>query len=240
MESSKVNSWLSSPIISCVHGFSTRHGGVSTSPYDSLNLGGSEDSLENILANRTLALQSFGFTLNELCYLKQVHGNHVCIAQHGIQEGDALVTNEKGKVLAVSAADCYPILFYDDINKVIGSAHAGWRGTVLRIAANTIDAMCELGAKRESIKVAIGQGISLQQFEVGEEVKEQFLKNGFPENCIHEKNIDLIAANVFVLHQTGILPKNIWALNRCTFESDFFSYRRDKGKTGRMWGVIAI
>jgi polyphenol oxidase len=223
-----------------VHGFSTRYGGISPPPFDSLNLGGSEDTPENILHNRTIALQSVGFTLNELCYLKQVHGNHVCLAQRGIQEGDALVSNEKGKILAVSAADCYPILFYDEVNQVIGAAHAGWRGTVSRIAANTITAMCELGARKETIKVAIGQGISLQQFEVGEEVKDQFLKSGFPINCIQGKNIDLVTANVFVLHEAGILLQHIWALNRCTFESDFFSYRRDKGKTGRMWGVIGL
>ena len=231
--------WLTSPNINCVHGFSTRHGGVSKAPFDSLNLGGTEDDQFNIFHNRNIALQKLQLSTESLCCLKQVHGDTVCLAKTGKQEGDALVTNKKDLVLAVSIADCYPILFHDPVNCVIGAAHAGWRGTVSKIAGKTIQAMIDLGAEAENIQVAIGQGISQKNFEVGSEVIEQFKKNGFPESCWKKNKIDLVLCNKFILKRNNIPEKNIWTMGRCTFEPDFFSYRRDKGKTGRMWAVIA-
>ena len=100
--------------------------------------------------------------------------------------------------------------------------------------------MLKLGAQTENIQVAIGPGISWNNFEVGNEVKEQFFSAGFSHSCFHGNKIDLVACNRFVLEACGILGKNIWSMDRCTFESDFFSYRRDKGKTGRMWGLITL
>ena len=232
--------WLNAPNISCIHGFSTRHGGVSVSPFESLNLGGSQDYEKNIATNRQRALENLNLSSYGLCHLKQVHGNTVCSAKPGQQEGDALVTNQKGLALAISIADCYPILFYDAANAVIAAAHAGWRGTHSKIAQNTIAEMLQLGARQENIQVAIGQGISQNNFEVGTEVIEQFKAAGFPDSCWHKNKIDLIACNLFILKENNILDENIWVMNRCTFEKDFFSYRRDKGVTGRMWALIAL
>jgi len=232
--------WLKAPNINCIHGFSVREGGLSKPPFDSLNLGGSEDEPLNIAANRKLALENLHLSIDNLCNLKQVHGNKVNIAKIGQQEGDALVTNQPNLIIAISVADCYPILFFDEANKVIGGAHAGWRGTVSKIAGNTVNEMLMLGAKAENIKVAIGQGICQNKFEVGKEVIEQFKQAGFPITCWEENKIDLIACNKYVMLQNGILEKNIWAMNRCTYEETFFSYRRDKGKTGRMWAVISL
>jgi hypothetical protein len=232
--------WLKAPNINCIHGFSTRKGGISSTPFYSLNLGGSEDDLLKIAANRKLALENLNLSIDNLCNLKQVHGNEVNIAKTGQQEGDALVTDQENLVLAISIADCYPILFHDNVNQVIGAAHAGWRGTVSKIAENTINEMLKLGAKAENIQVAIGQGISQNKFEVGNEVIEQFEKAGFPSSCWNDNKIDLIACNKYMLLQKGINEKNIWSMNRCTFEEDFFSYRRDSGKTGRMWAVISL
>ena len=232
--------WLYAPNIICKHGFSTRKGGVSPAPFDSLNLGGSQDDPEHISLNRKLALESLNISPAGLCTLKQVHGNQVCIAAPGAPEGDALVTNRKDLTLAISSADCYPILFYDQGNSVIGAAHAGWRGTQAKIAETTLKAMLQLGAAVENIQVAIGQGISQNNFEVGDEVIEKFREAGFPESCWEKNKIDLIKCNLFILLQNNIFEKNIWTMNRCTFESDFFSYRRDKGITGRMWGLISM
>lgn len=232
--------WLHAPDINCVHGFSTRKGGVSSAPFDSLNLGGSQDDAVNINTNRQRALQDLNLSFDSLCYLKQVHGNTVCEALPGQQEGDALVTNKKGLTLAISIADCYPLLFHDPVNEVIGAAHAGWRGTQSKIAAHTIEEMLKRGANRETIRVAIGQGISQRNFEVGNEVIEKFKEAGFPDTCWQENKIDLVKCNLFILKENNILDKNIWTMNRCTFEDDFFSYRRDKGITGRMWGIISL
>ena len=232
--------WLTAPNIRCRHGFSTRQGGVSQAPFQSLNLGGSEDKLSNIEENRRLAVAELDVSLQGLCILKQVHGVTVCEARPGVQEGDALVTADRALALAVSMADCYPILFHDPVNKVIGAAHAGWRGTVGKIAGHTVQKLLALGAQPEHIQVAMGQGISKDKFEVGPEVIVQFEQAGFPPGCWTGNKIDLPACNAWVLSQHRIPAANIWSMNRCTFESDFFSYRRDGGITGRMWGLISM
>lgn len=231
--------WLHAPNINCRHGFSTRYGGVSKAPFHELNLGGSQDSPLSIEQNRQIALQEIGLGFNTLCLLKQVHGSAVCHAKSGFQEGDALVSNDFGKTLAVSIADCYPILFHDKKNAVIAAAHAGWRGTLAGIAGKVIQEMLNLGAETAHIQVAIGQGISQRNFEVGEEVVNLFLAEKFPNNCIFNSKIDLITCNKHVLKQHNIPDEHIWSMNRCTYEEDFYSYRRDKGVTGRMWAVIA-
>ncbi len=232
--------WLKAPNINTTHGFSTRKGGISPTPYNSLNLAGQDDLPENIHQNRVIALKELGITLNQIAHLKQIHGCDVIEASTGTFTGDALVSNEKGIALAVAAADCYPLLFHDPVNNVIGAAHAGWRGTVARIAGETIKKMITLGAETKHIRMAIGPGISAEKFEVGEEVQQIFLEAKFPSRCIQKKNINLIEANIFAAMEMGILSENIWAMKRCTFEEDFFSYRRDQGKTGRLWGLIML
>lgn len=232
--------YLTSPLLHFTHAFSTRHGGVSQGAFDSLNLGGTDDEQPHIDMNRRLFITALGCDPERVARLHQVHGTDVLPAKPGVQTGDALVTNEKGIVLAIGAADCYPLLFEDAQAGVIGAAHAGWKGTLGRIAARTIEKMIALGASAENIRVAIGQGISCANYEVSEEVIEKFRAEGFPETCFSGRHLDLLEANRFVLHEAGIAAENVWSMNRCTTEPDFFSYRRDKGRTGRMWGVIAM
>lgn len=231
---------LKAPNIDCTHAFSTRYGGVSSGAFSSMNLGGSDDLPENIRENQQLFLKQLSRVPEQLCNLKQVHGTVVQIAASGKQEGDALVSKQKDLVLAVSIADCFPILFHDKVNQVIGAAHAGWRGTLGKIAEHTLSRMQELGAQKEHIQVAIGQGISKEKFVVGEEVTEQFKSAGFPDSLLTNNHIDLAGCNNFVLKQCGIPSQNIWTMNRCTYDEDFFSFRRDKSQTGRMWGVISL
>ena len=233
-------SFISSPVISTTHAFFLRHGGVSPAPFASLNFGGSDDDPANVKENRFRALTAAGMNPENVARLNQVHGNEVIEAKPFSQTGDALVTTEKGLTLAIGAADCYPILFHDPVNKVIGAAHAGWRGTVARIAANTIREMIKRGAKAELIRAAIGPGICRDKYEVSEDVIAQFRSAGFPESCWTGRQLDLLAANQFVLRESGILPEHSWSMNRCTTEDDFFSYRRDHGKTGRMWATIML
>jgi hypothetical protein len=232
--------WIQSPQIDIKHGFSTRRGGVSPAPFDSLNLGGIDDLPENIAENRKRALSELHIGFNQVSYLNQIHSNVVCQATAGKQTGDALVTNQKNICLAVGAADCYPILFYDAKNKVIGAAHCGWKGTLARIVTNTINEMLLLGAEIAHIKIAIGQGISAKNYEVSEDVIAQFKLAGFPDSCWQYRQLDLLQANTIVALENGIPKEHIWSMNRCTTEPDFFSYRRDHGKTGRMWAVIMM
>ncbi len=232
--------WLFAPDITAVHGFSTRHGGVSPKPFASLNLGGKEDSPGNIAQNRLLALSELNIDVDRVSYLDQVHGITVCRAQPGKQTGDALVTNEKQLALAVGAADCYPVLFHDEKNGVIGAAHCGWKGSLGRIVKHTINDMQKLGAETSRIRVAIGQGICREHYEVSEEIIAQFREAGFPPSCWDGRQLDLLAANHFAAREAGIPEENIWSMKRCTTEADFFSYRRDGGQTGRMWAVIML
>lgn len=232
--------WINSPHINTTHGFSTRNGGISPAPFNSLNLGGTDDLPEHIAENRRRALGDLNIDMTQVSYLNQIHSNIVCQAQVGKQTGDALVTNQKNIAIAVGAADCYPVLFYDEKNQVIGAAHCGWKGTLARIVKNTINEMILLGAELSEIKVAIGQGISHANYQVSEEVIQQFTDAGFSSNCWEERQLDLLQANRFVALESGIKPENIWSMNRCTTEDDFFSYRRDNGKTGRMWAVIML
>ena len=232
--------WIHSPTISTIHGFSTRHGGVSPAPFDSLNLGGIDDLPENIAENRKRALSELHIEFTQVSYLNQIHSNVVCQASIGKQTGDALVTNKKNICIAVGAADCYPILFHDAKNKVIGAAHCGWKGTLAHIVANTIREMVLLGAETSQIKIAIGQGISAKNYEVSEDIIAQFKHAGVPDSCWQNRHLDLLQTNTVVALENGILQEHIWSMNRCTTEADFFSYRRDHGKTGRMWAVIMM
>lgn len=232
--------WIKTHHITTVHGFSTRHGGISPKPFESLNLGGTDDTSEHIAENRKLALNDLEIRFEQMSYLNQIHSNTVCHAHPGKQTGDALVTTEKQLAIAVGAADCYPVLFHDEKNGVIGAAHCGWKGTLGRIVAHTLEEMRKLGAEAPEIRVAIGQGICRENYEVSEEIIAQFREAGFPTSCWDGRQLDLLAANRFVALEAGITEENIWSMKRCTTEADFFSYRRDGGKTGRMWAVIML
>lgn len=232
--------WINSPNITTTHGFSTRNGGISPEPFYSLNLGGTDDLPEHITENRRLALNDLGIDFGQVSYLNQIHSNNVCLAQAGKQTGDALVTNQKNMAIAVGAADCYPILFYDEINQVIGAAHCGWKGTLAGIVKNTINEMTTLGANKNTIHMAIGQGISMANYEVSEDVILQFKNAEFSYHCWQGRQLNLLECNKHIALESGIKEAHIWSMNRCTTEPDFFSYRRDHGKTGRMWGLIML
>lgn len=233
--------WLTSPLISAKHGFSVRHGGVSRAPFDSLNFDDRQDDPALVQQNRTLALQALGFDPEKVARLNQIHSCDVLEAQAGVQTGDALVSREPGLALAIGTADCYPLLFHDPVNGVVGAAHAGWRGTVGSIGARTLETMERLGADRKHIQAAIGPGISAAQYEVGPEVSKQFRDAGFPEGCFSiGQHLDLLQANRFVLLEAGLSEHQLWTAGRCSTETDFFSYRRDAGVTGRMWAVIGL
>jgi polyphenol oxidase len=237
--------WLFAPNLSSIHGFSTRKGGSSSGDYAGLNL--SErvgDDPNQVLENRETALNALGLKPGQVARLRQIHSSIVVNAVPGmVLEGDALVTNQENVALVIETADCYPVLLEDSVNGVIGAAHCGWRGTAGKILEHTLTKMLELGASLEHVRAAIGPGICHNHYSVGLEVREQFSNAGFPQTILEAQDtlwkLDLSAANAWLLEACGISQDRIWRSKACSTDPEFFSYRRDAGKTGRMWSIIA-
>jgi polyphenol oxidase len=232
------------------HGFTTRKGGVSDGHYSSLNLGLSTgDDPKVVGRNRDKVLEYFHVSKNQVSILEQVHGNTVVVAEAGWHkvQADAQVTDNPDLLLIIGMADCLPILFHDPVKHVVGAAHAGWRGTSLRIAENVIETMRrEYGSKPSDIRIAIGPAICKKNYQVGAEVFEAFKNADIPETFFDEDGeryrVDIAGANRVVIEQSGVLHDNIEDLNRCTFADPelFYSHRRDGQKRGSHWALIKL
>uniref|UniRef100_Q020B5 Purine nucleoside phosphorylase n=1 Tax=Solibacter usitatus (strain Ellin6076) TaxID=234267 RepID=Q020B5_SOLUE len=175
----------------------------------------------------------------QLATVKQIHSS-TCLAAGGrrgvIGEGDALLENTPGGVVAVKTADCIPVLLIDERQKVVAAVHAGWRGTAGRIAAGALEAMRERFATRvEDVHAAIGPGIGKCCYEVGAEVAALFGERG-------RAHIDLAAENRRQLEEIGVTPSKIYASNLCTMcrAEEFHSFRRDKEAAGRLHSFAGI
>ncbi|HEX5957516.1 MAG TPA: polyphenol oxidase family protein, partial [Hyphomicrobiaceae bacterium] len=161
------------------HGFFTRRGGVSRGIYASLNCGvGSQDSTEAARENRARVVARLGGRSLLTCH--QVHGTTAVIADDSMPatwrpKADALVTATPGLVVGVLTADCAPLLLADAQARVVGAAHAGWRGAVAGVAEATIAAMEGLGAQRRRMAAAVGPCIGAGVYEVGPELEAEFL-----------------------------------------------------------------
>ncbi|MDQ7040100.1 MAG: peptidoglycan editing factor PgeF [Rhodothermus sp.] len=225
-------------------GFSLRHGGVSLAPFATLNLGMSTgDRPEHVQENRRRLAEAVGFEVERLTLAGQVHGAKVRVVHaSGLYPGyDALVTKADHLILGITAADCAVVLLYDPAHRVLAACHAGWRGTVGGVVAATVAAMQELEARPDSIWAYVSPCIGLTHFEVGEEVAAQFE----PE-VVHRRpewprpHVDLKQAVVRRLQQVGIPETHIEVAPQdtaaCT--AQFFSYRAEQGRTGRMLGFI--
>jgi polyphenol oxidase len=162
------------------HGFFTRQGGVSSGIYSSLNGGiGSQDSPANVTENRVRMAAAIGVASDRLVTAYQVHSAQVVIvespwAQQTRPRADAIVTRTRALAIGVTTADCGPILFADPRARVIGAAHAGWRGALTGIIEATVDAMLELGAVRGQIRAAVGPLIRQANYEVGPDLIARF------------------------------------------------------------------
>jgi polyphenol oxidase len=170
--------------------------------------------------------------------LKQIHSNLVLLATEPgvLGEGDALITNHPGLAISIRTADCYPILLADTRNLAVAAIHAGWRGTASQIIIRALEKMRdEFGTESSDVVAAIGPGIGVCCYEVGEDVSKQF---GFDIRT----HLDLASENWKQLESAGVSTQNIEALGVCTFcnAERFFSYRREKEKAGRMTSYIRI
>ena len=235
---------LHAPHLSARHAFTTRAGGVSAGAFAGLNLDDRADDPAAVQENRRRLAQALDFPEGAFARLNQVHGTQVqAVTAPGVWEGDALVTATPGVLLAIGTADCYPLLLEDPVAGVVGAAHAGWKGTVGLIAAQTVEAMTILGAEPANIRAAVGPGICGERYEVGADVARQFREadlGDFVLNVGGRTHLDLAGANRAVLRRAGLPDAQVWVSGRCSTEPDFYSYRRDAGTTGRMWAVIGL
>ena len=162
------------------HGFFTREGGVSQGPYSSLNCGLSgHDDAVRVAENRSRAAQAIGATPANLFGLKQIHGARVITATAlwppGTEsEADAMVTDQHGIPLGIITGDCAPVLFADSTSRIVGAAHAGWRGALAGVLDATVDAMRALGA--DGITAVIGPCIHQESYEVGNDLREAIIE----------------------------------------------------------------
>lgn len=242
------------------HGFSCRRGGFSEGKFGTLNLSNlTEDDPELVLKNRRKFCAAVGIAPECLVSAQQVHGDSiykVTLKDKGrgaferdtvIPATDALMTNEKGLALLIFFADCVPVLFLDPLKKVIAVAHAGWRGTVAKIAAKTVQAMEKnYGTKAQNILVGIGPSIGSCHYQVDEPVIAQ-VEKAFPEaDSLLERREDghaflnLWESNRRQLLGVGLADKNIVIAGLCTSCSSekFFSHRA--GMRGRQAAVLML
>lgn len=240
-------------------GFTTRNGGNSTGVYGTLNMGlHVPDDYENVMTNRKYLASLIHFSVDNWVSAEQVHQKHIHIVQSAdkgrgavsfetsIPQVDGLISNEPGILNTAFFADCVPLFFFEPSSGYIGLAHAGWKGTVGRIAEKMVEKLREAGADLSHLRVAIGPAVSAHFYEVDEHVISCVDKNLVSfvahKNANDRYLLDLKALNKYILMQSGIHDTQIEVSDYCTFrdEETFFSHRRDRGKTGRMLGFIGF
>ena len=233
---------LESPLLQAIpglrHAFFTREGGVSGGIYGSLNGGvGSNDDPAHVEENRRRMAEQLGVGLTHFLSLWQTHSPDVVVASEPWQGGsrpraDAIVTRTEGLAIGATAADCGPILFVDPAARVIGAAHAGWKGALSGILESTVDAMETLGAERGGIVAAIGPLIRQRSYEVGGEFVERFIEtdaeNGrffIPSAREGHSMFDLAGFIRMRLENSGVLVIDDTGIDTYSDER-FYSYRR--------------
>jgi len=242
-----------------VQGFTTRQGGVSVAPYDSLNLGAHVgDSLEHVSINRARLCGDLGFDMSRVALAEQVHGDGVAHVVSGSEQpvvgADALITDTPNLLLMLFFADCVPVFVYDPKHKAIGLAHAGWRGAAGNIVGKTISAMRDnFGTHPSDCFVAVGPCIAGDSYEVGVDVADKFRNltaggESGSANVVMPRdelagtyNLDLRQVIFLQALQTGVRADQIAVCDEDTFRNrrDFFSFRRD-GATGRMAAFLGM
>ena len=245
-----------SPVLQAVgvpHAFSTRLGGVSPRPFDSLNLGNPDvsqpqDDRVRIFENYGRLEGAAGLTGRERCWVHQAHGARVVLvergrAHDGSAKADALVTDDATRILSVRTADCVPILLATDDGRRVAAVHAGWRGVLAGVVVEAVKQTRRSDNPR--LRAAIGPSIGLDAFEVGPDVVNDFERMFGARAPVKRKpdgkgHVDLKEALRLQLLNAGLKPEDIDTTDRCSFRdaSEFFSHRREQGVTGRMAALI--
>lgn len=234
--------------------FSTRHGGISTGIYESMNLGFSTgDKKENVFRNYRLFTERIGLDYKNVVISSQYHHSNIkiiteddrgkgIIREQDYEDIDGLITNRVDIALTTTHADCAPIYFYDPEHKVIGLAHAGWMGTSMDICGDMVSTMNQaFETHPQKLLVAIGPTICQDCYEVDLDVKIEFekLRINVEEHVKYKKEknkyyLDIPGINQKFLISQGVKPENIYLSNLCTMTNMdlFFSHRGHKGKRG--------
>jgi polyphenol oxidase len=239
-------------------GFTTRSEGVSRVPFNSLNLGANTlDPSSSVQGNRSILARAFGTKLEKLVTVSQVHGTDLLVidtpnpdyTHFQKLECDGIITNLPGIMIGVCVADCFPLLLLDPVRKIVAALHAGWKGTAGGIAVKGVEALVDLfGSDPSGLLAAVGPGIGPCCYEVDGPVRDEFVKGRgrWEEHAVEtgagKWRLDLSLANVQQLLDAGIPRDNIETTEQCVScqKSTFFSYRRDKGETGRQMGFIML
>lgn len=245
------------------HFVTTRHRGISTGAYASFNCSPyTNDTCMNVIRNQHCLLQLMKWEIQELFISEQQHSNASMVIDKwyfdtpkGIRQDvlrgiDALITNVPGYCVCVTTADCVPVLLYDKKLQVVAAVHAGWKGTVKHIVTNVLDHMNQkFGTQSEDVIACVGPSISLESFEVGDEVYDAFKESGFDMSLISIKkeetgkyHIDLWEANRIELLNAGVPAEQIEVAGICTYihHDEFFSARRLGVDSGRTLSGIMI
>ena len=242
--------------------FTSRLGGVSKGSYQQLNLGfHTGDNQQTVLSNRRIIAEAIGLDYRDFVAGQQVHANRIhhvrqedrgrgaLSYQDSITGVDALITSEKALPLLSLYADCVPILLADPIKRIVALAHAGWKGTLLRVVQKTVGQMQEIyHCSPQDILAAIGPAISGDNYQVDNRVLSEFrlIFKDWEEFSIaigkERYKLNLPLANSMQLAAMGIPVQQISMSGFCTYRDNelFFSYRKDGGKTGRMASIISI
>jgi YfiH family protein len=226
------------------HGFFGRTGGVSEGLYSSLNCGyGSGDEKEKVCENRLKVSRQLGADMEILtCY--QIHSAKVitlCEPLEKSEEADALVTDRPGIPIGVLTADCLPVLFSDTQKRIIGAAHAGWKGAIGGVLEATIDAMETLGAT--DIIATIGPAIAQDSYEVGAEFYKKFIAESAANARFFKPSaregaymFDLPGYAKARLLRAGVAQAGILAYDTYSLENEFFSFRRATHRAENVYG----
>jgi polyphenol oxidase len=234
------------------HAITTRQGGVSEPPYDTLNLALSvEDDPDRVRENRRRVAERLSATPEQLVNSRQVHGSAVLVVDERfdpdapLPDADAQVTDRPDWLLSLRFADCVPMLFWHTSRPVVGAAHAGWRGTLAGVGPTTVDALHErYAADPGGLRVGIGPSIGPCCYEVGEEVAAQFA--AWPDAVLRGRGprpyLDLWAINRQRLESAGVPATAIDVAGVCTrcHADRFFSHRVMGYPAGRFGALIGL
>lgn len=232
--------------------FTTRHGGISQSPYGTLNLAFHVgDKEEDVLENHRRLGATLDYDYRKLIHMRQIHSDIVTVVDSTMNFGsppqcDALITNHCDIPLMVMSADCTPILIYDPINHAIGAVHAGRAGALNSILPKTLFAMQEqFGTSIENVHIVLGPSIHGCCYEINEVIANEVKEKGYENALLYQKEKVFLDVNTILylqLRAMGISSQYIESTSQCTscHCEEYFSYRADYQHTGRIAGVIVL